>query len=139
MTKQIEMEKERLAFMEKEKLIHKLEPWRDDDKPEAFFKKFEKVMVEAAVPQEQWAVKLTSLLSGKLQNAYSSHVPPSDTGDYKKLKAALLEAMGRSLQHCRRHFWSYHQQYSDSPHEICQELESLLTHLIDSCETKEIL
>ena len=38
MTKQIEMEKERLAFMEKEKLIHKLEPWRDGDKPETFFK-----------------------------------------------------------------------------------------------------
>ena len=90
--KQIEIEKLRTEENRRNHRAEKMEPWRDTDKPEAYFSKFERVMKEAAIPTNEWASRLIPLLTGKALTAYSSHVASSATKDYSALKAAMLEA-----------------------------------------------
>ena len=135
--KQLEMEKMRTEQNRRNRRVEKMEPWRDADKPEAYLFKFERVMQEAAIPSEEWASRLIPLLTGKALTAYSNHVSVTATSDYETLKTALLDAMGLSLNHCRRLFWNYHRQPSDTPQEIAQHLESLLRRLLQQCKTPE--
>ena len=55
-------------------------------------------MEEAGIPDKEWPSRLISLLTGK---ALTASMEP-----YTKLKEALLEALGFSLDQCRRTFWS---------------------------------
>ena len=55
----------------------KIEAWKDNDKSEAYLRKFKKIMEVCEVPESEWARRLIPLLTGKVLNAYSSHVPPT--------------------------------------------------------------
>lgn len=133
--KQLEVERLRNEEIKRNRRADKMEPWRDTDQPEAYFVKFERVMAEAKIPKHEWASRLVPLLTGKALSAYSSHVPPAAASDYQSLKEAMLEAMGLSRNHCRRAFWTYQKKHSDTPQDICQQLEFYLNRLMQDCGT----
>ena len=135
MEKQVEIERLWNEEIRKNRRADKMEPWRDSDQPEAYLVKFERVMAEAGIPKKEWPKRLVPLLTGKALVAYSSHVPPAATNQYDNLKEAMLEAMGFSLSHCRRAFWTHQKKHSDTPQEICQQLEFYLNHLMQNCKT----
>ena len=118
------------------KRVEKLEPWRDEDLPEAYLSKFERMMREAEIPNKEWASRLISLLSGKALTAFHNNVPPSVTESYDELKEALLEALGLSLDHCRKTFWSFTKKYGETPQEAMRRVESTYDRIVHQCETK---
>ena len=113
----------------------KMEPWRDCDQPEAYLVKFERVMTEVAIPGDEWANRLVPLLTGKVLAAYHAQVPPTAAKSYDELKEALLDALGLSVDHCRRKFWSFHRKYSDSPQEVLRQIETTFHGLTHRCKS----
>ena len=61
-------------------------------------------MHEGEIPKAEWASRLVPLLTGKVLYlaAYHNHVPSTAAKSYDDVKEALLDALGLSLDHCRR-------------------------------------
>lgn len=131
---QVRMEK-REEQRRRQKRAEKIEPWRDSDQPEAYLAKFERVMEEAEIPRVEWASRLVPLLTGKVLAAYHSQVPSTAVKSYEDLKEALLDALGLSLDHCRRKFWTFYRKYSDSPQEVLRQIETTYHRLTHRCTT----
>ena len=62
----------------------------DKDDMDAFLERFERFAVNQSWPEEQWAVSLSPLLTGKGLQVYSS-IPATEANDFKGLKTALLK------------------------------------------------
>ena len=60
------------------------------DDMDAFLERFERFAVSQSWPEEQWAVSLSPLLTGKGLQVYSS-MPATEANDFKGLKTALLK------------------------------------------------
>ena len=57
---------------------------------DAFIKRFERFTVSQSWPENEWAVRLSPLLTGKGLQVYSS-IPATEAGDFKGLKKKLLK------------------------------------------------
>ena len=57
---------------------------------DAFLERFQRLVVSQSWPEEQWAVSLSPLLTGKGLQVYSS-MPATEANDFKGLKTALLK------------------------------------------------
>ena len=99
----------------------KMEPWRDCD--------------QAAIPGDELPNRLVPLLTGKVLAAYHAQVTPTAAKSYDELKEALLDALGLSVDHCRRKFWSFHWKYSDSPQEVLRQIETTFHRLTHMCKS----
>ena len=111
--------------------------WKDKDQPDAYLTRFERVMKEAEIPEEEWPQCLIPLLTGKVLSAYTNNVPTLATEKYEDFKVVLLVAMGLSQEHCRREFWNYQKKQVDTPPDVAKELEAMVNRLCQKCETKE--
>ena len=60
------------------------------DDMDAFLERFERFAISQSWPENQWAVSLSPLLTGKGLQVYSS-MPASEANDFKSLKTALLK------------------------------------------------
>ena len=118
-----------------QKRAEKLEPWRDTDLPEAYIRKFERTMREASIPQKEWSSRLISLLTGKALTAFHNNVPQAVMDSYSDLKEALMEALGLSLEQCRRTFWSFTRKPGETPQEAVRRVETIYDRMVHKCET----
>ena len=120
-----------------QKRAEKMEPWRDSDLPEAYFNKFEMTMKEAGIPDKEWPSRLISLLTGKALTAFHNNVPQTAMEPYTKLKEALLEALGFSLDQCRRTFWSFSRKAGETPQEAVRRIEAAYDRMVRKCDTEQ--
>ena len=119
-----------------QKRADKLEPWRDSDLPEAYLRKFETTMREATIPETEWPSRLISALTGKALTAFHNSVPQSATNSYSELKEAMLEAMGLSLDKCRKTFWSFTKRTGETPQEAMRRVEAAYDRMVRKCKTE---
>ena len=59
------------------KLVDKIAPWKDNDHPASYLKRFEDVMTDAGIPTAEWPSRLIPLLTEKVFAAYTNNVPRS--------------------------------------------------------------
>ena len=90
MTMKKEMEEMRFKRERQQKLADKITPWRDNDQPLAYLRRFGDTMTAVMIPPVEWHTRLVPLLSGRSLDAYSKYVPREATGNYPALKDALL-------------------------------------------------
>ena len=120
-----------------QKRAEKMEPWRDSDLPEAYFNKFEMTMKEAGIPDKEWPSRLISLLTGKALTAFHNNVPQTAMEPYTKLKEALLEALGFSLNQCRRTFWPFSRKAGETLQEAVRRIEAAYDRMVRKCDTEQ--
>ena len=65
------------------------------DDMDAFLERFERFAISRSWSENQWAVSLSPLLTGKSLQVYSS-MPASEANDFKSLKTALLGLRNQS-------------------------------------------
>ena len=56
---------------------------------------------------------------------------------YHELKENLLQALGYSLDQCRRRFWGKNWKIFNRVHSTVEELQVLMDRMIKDCETVE--
>ena len=90
---------------------------RDD--MDAYLRRFERFAKTANWPHEEWALALSSLLTGKALEVYS-RLPAEQASDYKDLKSALLnryllteEGYRFKFRHAKREIGETFSQFSD--------------------------
>ena len=81
----------------KRKIADKLTKWEDGDQPEVYLFRFEDIMRQACIPQQEWPQRLRHLLTGSALTAYSREVPEDAKESYPEFKEALLNALGLSV------------------------------------------
>ena len=86
----------------KRKLADKIVPWSDKDQPASYLRKFEDTLSTAGISKDEWASRLIPLLTGIASTAYTTSVLEEAKVDYDLLKMALLKALGRSKEACKR-------------------------------------
>lgn len=91
---------------QKLKQADRLEKWHEGDQADAYLAKFETVMTECDIPNEQWRGRLVNCLTGRVLTAYRSVVQGGDCKSYDDMKDKLLEAMGLGIEQTRRKFWT---------------------------------
>ena len=96
----------------------KLNPLSDKDDIDVYLSSFERLADANKWPQSDWATRLAAVLTGKAREAFT-RMPVEDTGDYSKLKNAILMAYDLTPEAYRIRFRSVrkqkdetHQQYS---------------------------
>ena len=96
----------------------KLNPLSDKDDIDVYLSSFERLADANKWPQSDWATRLAAVLTGKAREAFT-RMPVEDTGDFSKLKNAILMAYDLTPEAYRIRFRSVrkqkdetHQQYS---------------------------
>ena len=113
----------RLRRTELDQIAKNITPWQDHDQPAPFLRKFEDCMMAAEIPRDHWPKRLLPLLTGKAATAYTCHVPTEAKDDYPKLREAMLTAMGKSKDACRRQFWNYRRKPMEPLTEVLRDLQ----------------
>ncbi len=110
------------------------------DDIEAYLKVFEKVMSTHETPQEQWALRLAPLLTGKAQLAYAA-LTLDDSSNYELVKQAILKRYDITEEAYRRRFRAIMKKTDESYQEFRSSLEDLGQKWVTSagCNTVEAL
>ena len=127
----------RLRRTELDQIAKDITPWQDHDQPAPFLRKFEDCMMAAEIHRDHWPKRLLPLLTGKAATAYTCHVPTEAKDDYPKLREAMLTAMGKSKDACRRQFWNYRRKPMEPLTEVLRDLQWMTTRLLEDCKTME--
>ena len=133
--RQMEREASRRETDKRRQVADRLPNWVDTDQPGAYFNQFERAMKFSEIPKEEWPQRLISHLTGKALNVFNRNVPTDCVDDYKKLKDALMDAMGLSRERCSREFWSFQRTYGDNCQDIARQLEAMAERYAEGCET----
>ena len=96
-----------------------MEPWKDSEQPKTNLTRFERVMVDAGIQKSDWITRFIPV-SGKALVAYSHLCIICCLDYYEKMKEAMLEALGVSINQCRRVFWNFLKKHQESPQEMCR-------------------
>uniref|UniRef100_A0A8D2IWB6 Uncharacterized protein n=1 Tax=Varanus komodoensis TaxID=61221 RepID=A0A8D2IWB6_VARKO len=75
-------------------------------------------------PKEQWVTRLVPALNGAALQAYNS-LDPRESGDYGKVKAAILREDAVSLERQRQSFRHFRYQEAEGPRDVCARLRGL--------------
>ena len=137
MTMQKEMEEMRFKQEGQQKLVYKITPWRDNDQPLSYLRRFEDTMTAAMIPPVEWHTRLVPLLSGRSLDAYSKYVPREATGNYPALKDGLLKALGISKERCQREFWFYRKKQGDTAQDAARDVETMAERMAEGCSSVE--
>lgn len=124
---------------QKLKQADRLEKWHEGDQADAYLAKFETVMTECDIPNEQWRGRLVNCLTGRVLTAYRSVVQGGDCKSYDDMKDKLLEAMGLGIEQTRRKFWTPSRRLTDSPLDMLRQLDSSYSRITRDCSTPELL
>ena len=109
--KQLELELLSQKESNKQKIAHKIMKMEDSDQPDAYFCRFEDIMIEAGIGREEWPQRLRPLLTGRALAAYVNNVPAEAKEKYTALKKALLVALGLTT---RLDIWTMTKKCGDS-------------------------
>ncbi|XP_062828128.1 iron-sulfur cluster assembly 1 homolog, mitochondrial isoform X1 [Anolis carolinensis] len=96
-------------------------PW-DDTK--GFLASFEQVASACRWPQDKWVPLLLPALSGEAEEAFSS-LSAQDKGDYRKVKAAILQGESNARERQRQHFRQFRYQETEGPRGVYSQLREL--------------
>ncbi|KAM3823733.1 uncharacterized protein M6D78_018972 [Vipera latastei] len=104
---------------------------------ETYLTTFEDVAEACKWPREQWVTRLVPALNGAALQAYNS-LDPRESGDYGKVKAAILREDAVSLERQRQHFRHFRYQEAEGPREVCSRLRGLCHRWLEpESRTKE--
>ena len=133
--KQHELELLRQKESNKKKIADKIVKMEDSDQPDAYFCRFEDIMIETGIGQEEWPQRLRPLLTGKALAAYANNVPHEAKEKYTALEEALLEALGLTTEQCRLDIWTMTKKYGDSWQETARKIDSTVKRMTQGCIT----
>ncbi|XP_062993661.1 zinc finger protein with KRAB and SCAN domains 4-like [Elgaria multicarinata webbii] len=91
---------------------------------ETYLATFEDVAEACKWPREQWVTRLVPALNGAALQAYNS-LDPRESGDYGKVKAAILREDAVSLERQRQNFRHFRYQEAEGPRDVCTRLRGL--------------
>ncbi|XP_076844741.1 uncharacterized protein LOC143489530 [Brachyhypopomus gauderio] len=97
---------------------------KDTDDIEHFMTTFERMAQVAKWPIGSWAIHLVPLLDGKARAAYVA-MDADDTGDYSKIKQAILQKYEINKETYRQRFRDCTVQDDETPRELFTRLKSL--------------
>ena len=117
------------------KLADKIAPWKDNDHPTSYLKRFEGTMTDAGIPTAEWPSRLIPLLTGNVLLAYTNNIPRSAAKVYPILKDALLNAMGLSKECCMREYWPLQRGIAETWQDAARRVESMGKYLGEDCTT----
>ena len=86
--------------------------------------------------EDRWPHYLTSQLTGKAQLAFAA-VSPSDSGNYEKIKAAILIRYGINEEEYRRRFRSARRKDGETNRELAVRLMEWQVKWLKECHTVE--
>ena len=114
----------------------KLVPLNEKDDVEAYLVTFERIMAAHNISEDRWPHYLTSQLTGKAQLAFAA-VSPSDSGNYEKIKAAILIRYGINEEEYRRRFRSARRKDGETNRELAVRLMEWQVKWLKECHTVE--
>ncbi|XP_060112404.1 zinc finger and SCAN domain-containing protein 16-like isoform X2 [Heteronotia binoei] len=91
---------------------------------ETYLATFEHVADACKWPKEQWVTRLVPALNGAALQAYNN-LDPRESGDYRRVKAAILREDAASLERQRQNFRHFRYQEAEGPREACSRLRGL--------------
>ncbi|XP_048373660.1 zinc finger and SCAN domain-containing protein 32-like isoform X2 [Sphaerodactylus townsendi] len=104
---------------------------------ETYLATFEHVADACKWPKEQWVTRLVPALNGAALQAYNS-LDPRESGDYSRVKAAILREDAASLERHRQNFRHFRYQEAEGPREVCSRLRGLCHRWLEpDSRTKE--
>ncbi|XP_034963507.1 zinc finger and SCAN domain-containing protein 31-like [Zootoca vivipara] len=95
--------------------------WED---AKAFLASFEQVASACRWPQDKWVTLLLPALSGDLEQAFSG-LSAQDKGDYRKVKAAILQGEAIAREKQRQHFRQLRYREAEGPRGVYGRLREL--------------
>ncbi|KAL3977676.1 G protein-coupled receptor [Sarotherodon galilaeus] len=102
----------------------KMHPYGEDEDIEHYLTTFERIATGCQWPQEEWALHLAPLLSGKARAAYVA-MDTEETMDYDKVKTAVLEKFEISAETYRIRFRNMTVKDDETPKELRTRLKDL--------------
>eukprot|EP00731_Ephydatia_muelleri_P034075 Em0046g18a len=114
----------------------KLVPLNEKDDVEAYLITFERIMAAHNISKDRWPHYLTSQLTGKAQLAFAA-ISPSDSGNYEKIKAAILIRYGINDEEYRRRFRSERRKDGETNRELAVRLMEWQAKWLKECHTVE--
>ena len=114
----------------------KLVPLNEKDDVEAYLITFERIMAAHNISKDRWSHYLTSQLTGKAQLAFAA-ISPSDSGNYEKIKAAILIRYGINDEEYRRRFRSERRKDGETNRELAVRLMEWQAKWLKECHTVE--
>ncbi|XP_054850669.1 zinc finger and SCAN domain-containing protein 30-like [Eublepharis macularius] len=104
---------------------------------ETYLATFEHVADACKWPREQWVTRLVPALNGAALQAYNN-LDPRESGDYGRVKAAILREDAASLERQRQNFRHFRYQEAEGPREVCSRLRGLCHRWLEpDSRTKE--
>ena len=88
------------------------------------------------ISKDRWPHYLTSQLTGKAQLAFAA-VSPSDSGNYEKIKAAILIRYGINDEEYRRRFRSERRKDGETNRQLAVRLMEWQAKWLKECQTVE--
>ena len=115
----------------------KVPPWTDDQKPQAYFLKFEKAMVCNGEPKSRWGHLLPIYISGKLEPAFHSEIPMDMMANFNEVKFKLLKSLGDTPLHAARQWWSISKQPDENHNAFFQRPNNINIRRLEEVNTKQ--
>ena len=106
------------------------------DDMDAFLERFERFAVSQSWPEEQWAVSLSPLLTGKGLQVYSS-MPATEANDFKGLKTALLKRYQLTEDGFRNKFRTSKPESGETVFQFVARLSRYFKRWVDLTEVEQ--
>ena len=102
----------------------KVKVLEDNDDVDVYISAFERLAKANKWPQDQWATRLAAALTGKARQAFT-RLPVHETGDYHKLKDAVLKAYNLTPEAYRLKFRSGKKQKNETRMQFAVRLRTM--------------
>ena len=106
------------------------------DEMDSYLLRFEKFASAAAWEEDQWAVSLSALLTGKALDIYY-RLEPEQSSDYNQLKQALLRSYGLTAEGYRKKLRESRPEEDETPGQFVVRLKAYLKRWIEMGETDD--
>ncbi|PIK47158.1 hypothetical protein BSL78_15966 [Apostichopus japonicus] len=104
------------------------------DDIDSYLKRFERFMTSLEIPKTQWAVLLSSVLTGKALSVYS-RLPDEHVKDYDRLKSSLLRKYDLNGEGFRRKFRYSRPEGGETYLQFVERMKGFLTRWVELTNT----
>ena len=107
-------------------------PYFDEERDfmDSYLGRFERFAETQKWKREHWAMYLSTLLKGRALEVYSK-MPPEQTGDYDRLKDALLKRYMLSADGFKKRFRTAKPEAGESPSQFLTRIDNYLERWIE--------
>ena len=102
----------------------------EKDELDSYLLRFEHYAENASFEKDTWAIKLSSLLTGKAMDVYT-RMPDTDASDYEKLKKALLTRYNYTEDGYRKRFREATPETEETPDQFVIRLKNYLAKWLE--------